>query len=185
MFIINVNKNQFLMNCKRIERSLYVYQELNEMELGIVDQHLTTCKNCSLMLKKLEKSRLLLSQIQQAKPIPENFSGLTGVIMQAVESEKKVIKNWSITFLDTIFFRVSMVLVSVILVVAFISEQRLEQPSMSDSSQTAEVYLNASLKRKDWNYNSRRQAKGKSLYACLNEKSCTSAKVLKYKKVRI
>ena len=177
------------MSCKKSERDIYLYNELNSKEKRNIDQHLQQCDACRKLLQEVQTQLSALHEIAPAKAQLKNPDRLTRHIMQAIESEQK--SKWTNLFaslFDNAVPRYALGAVSVFLIVFFITEQ--SWPSESNTP----VYVINTFSKRDVPLNSfsflkKNVEKNKepkrrtftSLYACALSNDCDNPLIKKFK----
>jgi hypothetical protein len=110
------------MNCADIEEKIFLQDLLSKEEKAEVGQHLTQCAGCR------EKAALYALQMQTVTSIPQpeirNAANLTRRIMERIATEEPVWYEVMIQNFQTNWARVSLAMVSVVLIMFFITEQQ-------------------------------------------------------------
>jgi anti-sigma factor RsiW len=111
------------MNCADIEEKIFMRDLLSKEEKAEVDQHLAQCAGCR------EKAALYALQMQTVASIPQpeikNAANLTSRIMERIAIHREPV--WyevMIQNFQTNWARVSLAMISVVLIVFFITEQQ-------------------------------------------------------------
>jgi predicted anti-sigma-YlaC factor YlaD len=125
------------MNCRNIEELLYRYQELASAEKKMVDEHLTQCETCNQLARQLFFSHRIIRKAASHKPALRNPHVITQRIMNAIELEKRrsIVAVLS-DYLDSIFVRYAISVISVILITFFVYEQQPANYSTSERRNT-------------------------------------------------
>jgi hypothetical protein len=158
------------MNCKEIEKNIYLYDELTASEKTIVDEHTQQCAACKKLLEVVLLHQAAIHSLAHHKPQPENYSKLTSNIMQAVSDRQKQ----SVFWINSLVFKYSMAAASFALIVAFGVEQLRangipykEFPSAKTVTLTSASFSKSLLERKEKN-----EVSKTSLYACVKSGDC-------------
>lgn len=171
------------MICKEIEEEIYLYHELTASHKEIVDEHIKHCTACQKLFVFTQEYQSIIIGLAENKPQPSNHARLTSNIMQGIGKRRAQTSLW----LNSLFIKYSMVVASLILVVAFGFEQsslRIEQLSpvgsiykrvpiaktiTLNSASVAEVLQNQKEKR------------NVSFYVCLKTGACTHTLIENFK----
>lgn len=122
------------MKCRNAERAIYLYPELNDRERTVLDNHLAGCASCRAVFDRVQRERNLIFSSLRVREVPDNESDLTDRIMNGVMLDRRTVTTTRHAWPGLIpSLRWSMAVVSVVLVIMFIAEQRV------GITQTAEV----------------------------------------------
>ena len=94
------------MDCREIEKNLYLYAELTETEKREVDDHLKNCSSCREVWAAIVNSQQKIQNIAAVRAEPENAARLTHKIMSGIQQE--TVTRSSVSFLDKILRSVAM-----------------------------------------------------------------------------
>jgi hypothetical protein len=112
------------MNCREIEKLIYLYNELSIPEREMVDNHVMQCKTCQVRLEEFKRQRVLVRDIAMFSQALKNPGKVTHSIMRAIQSETPSWDNRVVTWLDTLWVKRSLAAVSLALILLFIVEQK-------------------------------------------------------------
>jgi hypothetical protein len=164
------------MNCKEIEKGIYLYDELTESEKIIVAEHVQQCGACKKLFEAVQLHQSAIHSLARHKPQPENYSRLTSNIMQAIDVQAS--QNVFTEFFEGLFVRYAFVAVSLALVLFFFVEQQVEIPpqQVARTDQSATVVLKTSGALQ--NLRNRKETKPleriTSIYACVKSGDCNN-----------
>jgi anti-sigma factor RsiW len=157
------------MKCQDLERMIYVYDELTAQEQHAVTMHTQGCPACRALLANVQHATALVQEIASAKPRPENYSKLTGTIMQAVAQKRR-----STRLINSPLLRYAMVATSLALVVAFGTASFYADVAPRKQYPSAKtVTLNSASLAKTY-YDAKTQRVQRSHYACVKSGECTT-----------
>lgn len=155
------------MKCKDFEQEIYGYRELTVLEKKAVDAHVLNCESCRELLTIVQQTAALISSAASVKPRPENFSKLTGNIIQALDKEQKHSASWP----NSLFLRYAMVAASLSLILWFANEQHaaveLPHTPIADAVMLKSQPVSTILNQK--------KEKTISLYACAKSGDCKNS----------
>ena len=117
------------MNCAESEKRIYLYNELTPQERYETDEHVKTCTSCSLLMQRAIIMRNSI-KVHSAHTTPmANHAQMTRRIMDAVETVQRKKTPSSRFFTHSLSwnaFRVSMAVLSFLLVITFLGEYNRE-----------------------------------------------------------
>lgn len=129
-------------SCTEIQHLLYLYNELTSAEKTLVDNHLHRCEGCSALFESFKENQALIQRAAQIPVVPQHAGKLTSNIMGAIHLQ--IHKKQSALWIKNIFFRYSMVAVSLGLIMVFGAEQLFTTSDLSNRmSETKTVTLNS------------------------------------------
>lgn len=109
------------MNCIDYHTMIYLKDELSDLELQSLEQHLKTCASCALLSSDVMLFQERISSVAHSELKPVNAAKLTSSIMAAIQAEKRrepaldQLKNWIQQYL----LRYSFASVSLALIIFF------------------------------------------------------------------
>jgi predicted anti-sigma-YlaC factor YlaD len=164
-----------MMDCKEIEKEIYLYSELSATERATVDTHVHQCKSCKKLFDGLKSYHVVVQKIANDRPQPENFSRLTSSIMQAIDTPSN--ETGFSKFFERLLVRYAFMAASLLLVIFFFVEQQIHRGTGHQqiaNTQSTTVTLNTSSVLQ--NLRKKKNSKGNttSVYACLKSGDCTS-----------
>jgi predicted anti-sigma-YlaC factor YlaD len=120
------------MNCRRLEEKIYQYTELTPSERKDLEEHLNQCEACSKLARQVFYSRALIKMAASHRPEVTNPHLLTQRIIHSIDKKKsRSIPALLTDYLDSIFIRYAITVVSVFLISFFVYEQQAEDLSTS------------------------------------------------------
>jgi hypothetical protein len=176
------------MNCDKIERLIYLYEELLPEERRAADSHLSHCNACMARFQQMQQMRLTLQAAASVKAKIKSPGRLTQHVMLAVHANNRRRPAVSIPhLLDSLFTRYAFGALSLVLLFFFVSEQQkdLHQDPVPfqavKPADAADVVLNTSsfLKASQQENNTRKRT---SLYACMKSPDCDEALIRNFKR---
>jgi anti-sigma factor RsiW len=168
------------MKCKDFERNIYLYTELTEAERTQTDSHIRECVACKELFQCVSAVHALVTHASQVKPELVNHGRLTSNIMQAVARQQTQPASW----INRLFFKYTMVAVSLALVIAFGIEQSTPVEMPGKRTPTAEMVPlpSVSLSKIFRDRKEKVPATKPSLYACAKSGACDNPLIESFKK---
>jgi len=113
------------MNCRKFEEQIYIYDELDNSEKKVMDDHRKKCVACSQLADQFFGARELYVKSQLIKPEPQHPFQLTDRIMEQIELNKgNSFIDVLAYYLDRLFVRYALGALSMILIIFFVYEQK-------------------------------------------------------------
>lgn len=115
------------MECVKSKKLIYLFDELNDNEKLLLDQHMKTCENCRKLLIEVKSNRRFFQQVMS--PPINTSEQLTDNIMNEVIKAKRETSVGRDPFpiLNRLYVRFAFAAVSLLLLITFVTEfnQRL------------------------------------------------------------
>jgi len=112
------------MRCRRSEKLIFLYNELDSDERLRLDQHVATCENCRLLLEKVLENQQNIQQVMT--PPLSSDARLTDKIMNEVIAANRKSNASRSRFIPTLsgykLSRIGLAALSILLIVGFIAE---------------------------------------------------------------
>lgn len=157
-------------SCKDFEQEIYFYRELTKENKEVLDNHLTSCKQCREIFAIVQQTEALISKTASAKPEPVNSAQLTSNIMQRVGNQQKQNSSW----INNMFLRSTMAAASLIIIIAFgvesfspVGPLTKRYPYRRAATLNSASLTKSLLEKKG-------QTDKPSLYACLKSGECNT-----------
>jgi hypothetical protein len=162
------------MNCKEIEKDIYLYDELTDTEKRSVDSHLQQCEACKKLFEIAQSHQAVIQKLSGYKPQPENYSKITSSIMQAIDVPLN--QNILTKFFEGLFVRYTFLTASLVLIIFFLIEQQAEPDTEHQqvANQSATVILKTSGTLQNIR-NKKETGNITSLYACVKSGDCENS----------
>lgn len=176
------------MKCKEVEQAIFLYEELAADERSKVDEHVSTCTACALLLDDWRQAKLHISQVKKIPLLPDNSARLTHRIMNAIEMPPKAT---GLEFLWLWFagqqVRYGFAILSVVIIVFFVAEQE-RYPSMvsvvpNNNSGRGDVVLNSGsfIKARQEEQKNENSMSFTALQTCAKQTDCNHALIENFK----
>jgi predicted anti-sigma-YlaC factor YlaD len=117
------------MNCSEFEKRIYLYRELTAMERKQTDEHIAQCDSCRELSTQLFQQQELIRKISTKKMVANEPQQLTRKIMNSVErlEKRKNPLDGIAKFLDSLFVRYALGVISILLIVFYAEQQIADQ----------------------------------------------------------
>jgi hypothetical protein len=114
------------MNCREVEKRIYLYRELNDAERKQADEHITQCESCRALAAQAFHHQELIKKVRPMRAVVNNPEWLTQQIMNSVERREKRVSLFDgiATLLDSLFVRYAFSVASLLLILFFAVEQQ-------------------------------------------------------------
>jgi len=113
------------MNCRQFEEQIYIYDELDDSERRIMDDHQKQCVACDQLADQFFGARDLFVKSQSIKPELQHPFQLTDRIMEQIEVNKgNSFMDVLAYYLDRLFVRYALSALAMFLIIFFVYEQK-------------------------------------------------------------